>query len=221
MNCPLAKTGRGRTAAPARVTLRSGYCGFDPRRVGFLRLMAIDRALQLADAARRRLFVRLRRRFEKTPIRGYVIEVGPKWFLLGLVSDRIWLDGYECFRIQDIGSVAADPYAAFAEAALRKRREPQPGNPCVNVATIEDLLLSASRASPLVTIHREEVDPDVCWIGRVLRVKRGRVTLLEINPDASWDKKPHSYRLGEITRVNFGGDYEGALHLVGGDPPTI
>ena len=74
------------------------------------------------------------------------------------------------------------------------------------------------RSFPLVAIHRERVNPDVCWIGRVTGVDRGRVSLLKIDPDASWDAEPKEYRLNEITRVNFGGDYENALHLVGGEP---
>jgi hypothetical protein len=44
------------------------------------------------------------------------------------------------------------------------------------------------------------------------------VSLLEIGPDAKWEDKPKEYRVTEITRVNFGGDYENALHLVGGVP---
>ena len=71
-----------------------------------------------------------------------------------------------------------------------------------------------------MTIHREKVDPDVCWIGRVLGVEGGSVSLLEIDPKATWKKTPTCYRLREITRVNFGGDYENALHLVGGNPPA-
>jgi hypothetical protein len=84
--------------------------------------------------------------------------------------------------------------------------------------SVQNLLLSAGRSFPLVTIHREQIEPDACWIGRVKGIKRGRVSLLEINPDARWDAHPTAYRLSEITRVNFGGDYENALHLVGGEP---
>ncbi len=80
------------------------------------------------------------------------------------------------------------------------------------------MLLSAGRSFPLVTVHREAIDPEVCWIGRILGVERSRVSLLEITPDATWEEKPECFRLSEITRVNFGGDYETALHLVGGDP---
>jgi hypothetical protein len=181
-------------------------------------LMAKGRTCQLQEMLRRRQLVRFHRRFEESTVRGYVLEVGPKFFLLALVSDRIWFDGFECFRISDISDLRPDPYAAFAEAALKKRGERLPKKPRLRLATPEDLLLSAGQSFPLVTIHREQVDPEVCWIGRVRRVGRGRVSLLEINPDASWDVEPRDYRVSEITRVNFGGDYENALHLVGGDP---
>lgn len=162
--------------------------------------------------------MRCSRRFEDSPIRGYVLDVGPSFFLMALVSDRLWFDGFECFRFRDVSKVIADPYTHFAECALRKRRERVPKKPRVSVASIEELLLTAGRTFSLVTIHREEVDPKVCWIGRILSVEQGQVSLLEINADARWDEKPNTYRLKEITRVNFGGDYENALHLVAGDP---
>lgn len=117
-----------------------------------------------------------------------------------------------------MSDVRPDPYAHFAETALQKRCEHMPKKSRLSVASIEELLSSASRVFPLVTVHREPVDPDVCWVGRILSVERGRVSLLEINPDASWEEKPNHFRLSEITRVSFGGDYENALHLVGGDP---
>jgi hypothetical protein len=182
--------------------------------------MAIKRSSQLADAMRERTFVRLSRRFENSAVRGYVLAVGPQFFLLALVSDRIWFDGFECFRISDIRHIRPDQYATFAEAALKKRAERIPKKIRVGVDSVEQLLLTATRAFPLVTIHREKVDPDVCWIGRVLGVDRGYVSLLEITPQATWEKMPTKYRISEITRVNFGGDYEDALHLVAGNPQS-
>ena len=167
---------------------------------------------------RARQLVRFQRRFEKPMVRGYILDVGPKFFLVALVSDRIWLDGFECFRVNDVRDLRPDPYSRFAESALRKRGERLPPKPRVSLKNIEELLMSVGRRFPLVTLHRETVDPDVCWIGRVLGVERGRVSLLNISPDATWEEKPESFKLSEITRVNFGGDYENALYLVGGDP---
>jgi hypothetical protein len=165
-----------------------------------------------------RTFVRFRRKFRHTQVRGYVLDVGPKFFLVAVVGDRISFDGFECFRIGDVREFRPDPYAAFAESALKKRGERLPKKPHVRIAKIEELLLSAGRNFPLVTIHREQVDPDVCWIGRILSVERGHVSLLGITPAAVWENTPEFFRLSEITRVTFGADYEAALHLVGGDP---
>jgi hypothetical protein len=185
--------------------------------------MATKRVDQLWEMQRHALLVRFSRRFEESPIRGYVLDIGPKFFLLALVSDRIWFDGFECFRISDVRDLKPDPYVNFVEAALKKRSERITKKPRVDLKGIAELLRSAARLFPLVTIHREGKRPDVCWIGRILGVQGGKVSLLEINPDATWDAKPTEYRLNEITRVDFGGDYENALHLVGGEPawPTL
>lgn len=177
--------------------------------------MAKARSSQLQRAWRARRLIRFSRRFEDFTVRGYVLDLGPRFFLLALVSDRVWFDGFECFRLSDVRDVGPDPNARFVKAALKQRREPFPRRPHVNLSTLEELLVSASHVFPLITIHREQVDPNVCWIGRVVGIDRRRVSLLEIRPNATWRKSPTTYRLSEITRVNFGGDYENALALVG------
>ena len=55
-------------------------------------------------------------------------------------------------------------------------------------------------------------------IGRVVSIVSGKLSLLEIEPGAVWEETPTRYSLEEITRVDFGGDYEDALYLVGGEP---
>ncbi len=166
-----------------------------------------------------RTLVRLSRKFESGDIRGYVLNVGPEFFVLALVSDRIWFDGFECFRVHDIQSVEDDPYAAFVEAALSLRADLLPDSSPVNAATIDDLIQSAAAGFALVTLHKEVANPDVCYIGRVLGIEGGVVWMLGIDPDATWEIEPLAHKLSEITRVNFDGDYEKALELVGGSPP--
>lgn len=175
----------------------------------------------LEEAARRRQLIRFRRRFEDHRIAGYVLDVGPKFFLLALVSDRIRFDGYECLRVSDVSRIEIPTPSTleFVETALRKRRERLGRKPRIDLSDIDRILLSANRLFPLVTIHREKADPDVCWIGRIRGIDRGRVSLLEINPDATWDEEPTGHRIADITRVDFAGDYEDALYLVGGEPP--
>jgi hypothetical protein len=176
---------------------------------------------RLEEAARNGDLIRFHRRFEDNRVCGYVLDVGPKFFLLAHVCDRIRFDGFECLRASDVRRIELPTPAMrnFVETTLRKRREQIRKKPRIDLASVESILKSASRIFPLVTIHRENADPDVCWVGRVRRMDRGRVSLLEINPDATWDEEVTEHRAAGITRIDFDGDYEKALYLVGGEPP--
>ena len=184
--------------------------------------MQTKRRAQLSLARRKRLLIRFSSVFERGTVCGYVLDIGQQFFLLALLSDGLRFNGFECFRLSDVRKLRVpDKYASFHEAVLRKRRERVPSRHSVVVTSLPKLLLSANRAFPLVTIHLEKAKPEVCFIGRVVDVRNGRVILHEIGPGADWDDQLETYRLSEITRVDFGGDYEEALHLIGGRPTAL
>jgi len=180
--------------------------------------MANRRTAQLTEAMKTRCLMRFNSQFEECNVCGYVMDIGPQFFILAVVSDHIRFDGFECFRVCDVRNLRPEPYASFVETALRKRNENFPRKPNLSLENISQLLLTASQNFPLVTIHRERIDPEICQIGRVVGVKRGSVSLLEILPGAVWEETPENYRLRDITRISFGADYENALYLVGNDP---
>jgi hypothetical protein len=180
--------------------------------------MQKNKKSQLALALRNKLLIRFASALDRGTINGYVLDIGPQFFLIALVSDGIRPNGFQCYRLSDIRKLQVpDKFALFHEAVLKKRGARFPKKPRVDVSSLAKLLLTASRAFPLLTIHREKVDASACWIGRVVELGKGRVTLLEIGPDASWDDRLKTYRFDEITRVDFGGDYEDALQLIGAD----
>jgi hypothetical protein len=78
--------------------------------------------------------------------------------------------------------------------------------------TVEEAIWPATEAFPLVTIHREVADPEVCHNGAIERVNARRV-LHEIGSDAYRNEEATLYRCPEITHVDFGGDYEETLWL--------
>lgn len=183
--------------------------------------MSGSRLAELETALHKRVLVRLARRFEDSLICGYVLAMGPEFFLFLLVSDRIRFDGFECFRLKDILSVQVDPYAVFIEAALKRRGQRKPRKPRISLDSIEDLLRTAGSVFPLLAIHMEKKSPDVCYIGHVCKVAETRLSLQCITPMAEWEATPSHFPLARITRVNFAGDYENALYLVGGDAPGV
>jgi hypothetical protein len=174
---------------------------------------------KLIEAMDAQRLVRFWNPFESHFDRGYVLDVGPSFFLLASVSDRIRHEGFQCLRIADVRRLVADPSTTFIEAALKARGGAVPPKPPIDLSSIGAILTSGSAAFPLATIHCETQDADACRIGRVLSVRGGRVSLLEITPRATWDDEPTAYALSAITRVGFGEDYEEALYLVSGEPP--
>jgi hypothetical protein len=143
---------------------------------------------------------------------------------VGIIDDAIKFNGFMCLRPSAMKRLQVPaPYAEFVEDALRKRKEQIRRKPNITLDTLPDLLKSVNLLFPLVTVYRERVVPDECWIGKVLDVTKKYLFLLEIGADAIWDEKPSKLLLREITRIDFGGGYEEALHLVGGNPkrPTM
>jgi hypothetical protein len=175
---------------------------------------------QLAEAHRDKTLVKFWNPYDPGSTNGYVLDIGPRFFLLALIGEEIRFNGFQCMRLSDIRRLRApNPYADFIVAALRKRGETIHKKPRVSLNSLQELLKSANRLFPLVTIHQEGVKPGTCEIGRVVEMSKSHVFMLGISPNAIWDDKPTKIPLREITRVDFGGSYEDALHLVGGNPP--
>lgn len=151
---------------------------------------------------------------------GYVAGLEDKWLVLNRVSEDIYFNGFECHRISDLRHVTRKaPYRKFIETALRLLEQTKPADPLVDPTSTRSLLLTANKQYPLIVIHRELKEPGTCLIGRVLNLKRKRLSLRCIKPGAVWDDAPETIKLKHITRIDFAGGYEDALHQVGGDAP--
>lgn len=180
--------------------------------------MTSKRAEQIRDAMKQKLFVRFKSRFEPGYVRGYVLDVGPEFFLVAVTGEDCRFNGFLCLRVADTRKFSEDPYAEFAVAALRARGESLKRKPKIRLASIQDILRSAGKLSSAIVIERQKHKPGSSRIGRVLSVSDRVLVLLEIGPDAQWEEEPTEFLIEEVTVVGFGGGYEGALLLVGGEP---
>ena len=183
-------------------------------------MTATDIRERLTTAMQERRLVRFHRRFEDGWVRGYVVGVGPAFLMLCEVNDHIHYNGFGCYRLADVKNLEPAPYPEFVEAALEKRGEALPETPAVALNSIGDILATAGRLFPVVTVHAEAAKPGVCYIGAIVSVEGGVAWMQDIDPGAVWEREPTARQLDTMTRVDFGGGYETALTLVGGAPPA-
>lgn len=176
---------------------------------------------QLAGALRDLTLMRFHRRFEDGWVRGYVVGIGPAFVMLLELSDHMRFNGFGCYRITDLKNLQPAPFADFVDAALKGLGEVAPETPAVVLDSVDDILETAGRLFPIVTVYTTESRaPEVNTIGAIISLEGGVVWMREIGPDAAWDAKTTARRLEAVTRIDFGGAYETALALVGGPAPA-
>lgn len=110
------------------------------------------------------------------------------------------------------------PYsgADFVARAIEVMGQTRPAGVAIDISSTGAVLASVDASFPLVVVHRDEVDPDVCQVGQVIRVDDTMVTLREVDSEGEWRDEEDEYDLDEITRVDFGGVYDTSLARVAG-----
>jgi hypothetical protein len=124
----------------------------------------VERALQRGLSGRQ--FVRVERhRLEDGHMDGRVLAVGRGLVVLALINDDVLPDGLVVLRIPDITAIHSPaPYAEFLEKALSLRgRQPASwlGSAASAASSWSSVLAYAAEHVPLVSVHTEEIDPDV------------------------------------------------------------
>jgi len=178
----------------------------------------------LSEARRTGQLVRVRRDSIDPPDvydAGYVLEISDALVLMQLVSDRLDLDGFDIVRTADITAWDLDfPRRTVYQRALTAKGC-TPGNPGrLELSSMRALLQSVQERYPLVVVHRERVAPDECEVGRVRLSTDATYALKWVSPDGQWEDDERHYQYGDITRVQFGNEYEQTLALIAGLRPA-
>lgn len=172
------------------------------------------------EAVDHQLLVRVSRTIPRSDrLDGFVVGTGKVWLLLALVDPNLYLNGFAAIRLRDISKVKPPKSASFVRRALEMRGEWPPAGANVDLDGVEALVRSAAEVAPLVNLQFERDLPEVCYIGKPVRFTKSSLHLLEVDPQAEWEKRPSKWLLADVTRVEFLGRYEEALALVAGPPP--
>ena len=172
---------------------------------------------QLLTAKKRKLIVNFFRPYEQGSLTGYVLDVGPAFFLLASLNEGFEFEQHSCLRLADIRRLECPAEHAQFYTKVRKLRGDR-FPPKIKIDLANRIAILDSLHTSLVTLYREQVNPNACIIGSMLSRSKTVVQLLEIDPDAKWESKPSYFRINQITRIHLPGPYEHALLLAAGKP---
>ena len=150
---------------------------------------------------------------------GYIEAVGKRWTVIRVVTDNVYWDGFELLRTKHITKARELPVAltGYITRALATHVDVASFPDLSPGADTEEMLRAVGNASSLVCLHIEKDDPDVCFIGRIVRFDEKWFELLQIRPNGTWKSEGTYFNYSEITRVQIGDRYnEGFAKF--GDP---
>lgn len=180
----------------------------------------MDFCSELERAFREKSLVQIvRGEFEATcpEFDGYVLGCSESLVCLAILDDRIRFNGIEVFYQKQISELdIPSPHATFYETAIRLRGDRAPALPPLDLSSMQSVLESLEKTTPLIVIYRESQEPEFCEIGQIVGFDAKAFQLREIGPDADWADETTEFRYEDISRVGFGGEYEAALALVAG-----
>jgi len=153
-----------------------------------------------------------RRPLERWPLIAFVLDWGPELTLVQVFdTDSFQLDGYAIFRNSDVRRWRVIPDEDFLARAAAFNKVLPSMPKLAKLGSMRESAASAGASFQLITIHRERIKKDVCFIGKLVRVNQRAVTIQSITPQAEWEGEER-YQLKDITLLEFGGAYE---NLVG------
>ena len=153
---------------------------------------------------------------------GTILDSTSDFVLIQRLDDSVFYDGYALFRKKDISEIRDVSGEGFQTRALDLMDSFPVYPDGLDVSSLEALVRTFARIFPLVTVHVEQRNPNVCFIGRIVELNNNDLILRLINENARFKKKLKKFELSKITRFEWGGLYEKALDIAaeytGGNP---
>jgi len=147
-------------------------------------------------------------------IAGFVMNSSDELILLHrLEKDTFRLNGYCVVREKMVGRYRVFDSPQYWQFRATKQLGLKPTQPRqISLIALPASLRSIAKSYPLLTVHREKINPEGCYIGRLRNLNEETFTIEDLDSNAEWTG-PRRMKLNDVTRVDFGGGYENALAL--------
>lgn len=163
--------------------------------------------------AKMRHLFEVKRRFKNVgSTTGFIVDFSEPLVLFHtLDTDTFQLNGYTMIRKEDITKYRVFGKTEYWQVRAVRYFHLKPMRPTgVSVTSLPALLKSVTEHYPLITLHPERTNPDVCFLGQLVSTTERTFTIEDLNSNGEWSG-PRRMRFSDVTRVDFGDGYAGAL----------
>ncbi|QLQ09985.1 MAG: hypothetical protein HZY75_05820 [Nocardioidaceae bacterium] len=151
---------------------------------------------------------------------GFVIALSHDWVVLHTL-DGAYLDAVTMLRLDLVTKVRTHSDEAYILRATEGLGVPLGSFECDPDAAVGELLDLASQRDEIIGAHLESRDGDWVNFGRIHHIGKNRLDLQFIGRDGDWVDFVEAWKLRDITRIEFGGRYIGALERFGDPRPEV
>ena len=147
---------------------------------------------------------------------GYLVAESRALIVLHLVSDRYDLDGYTVLRREHVDRLSQrfGRRPLVQRALALKGLGPVPPAAGLDLTSMATLIRSADAAYPLIAIRDERVHATEFELGKLRLQSDDAFVIDRISTRATWDGETRRFRIDDVTRVDFDGEYERTLAMV-------
>ncbi len=142
---------------------------------------------------------------------GFILDFNEDYLLIEKFDDECNYDGLTIFLRHNITRIRWSGNDIESVAKLIDSTKRQNGKVDIDLTSTQTILKSVSKIYNHLTVHIQNIDKNVCFIGQIHEMDESSIVIHEFGTKSSLDRKFILLSLDDITRIDVNGQYENNL----------
>ena len=139
---------------------------------------------------------------------GFIMDFNEDFLLLEKFNSDCFYDGVTIFIRENITRIRWGGNEITSASKFIDSSQRQQSKISVDLTSIQTILQTVQDSYEHVTVHIQDIDKGVCFIGQIHEMDSEYLVIYEYGTKISLDRKYILIALDNITRVDAGGHYE-------------
>lgn len=149
-------------------------------------------------------------RFEESDF-GFVIGFNDEFLVIEKYDDKHNYDGISVLFRSNITRIRWEGNELDCTTRLIDKSKRLVDKVRIDLTSINTILESIFKFYNHITVHIQDIDNTVCFIGQIKEIDQSNIVIHEFGTKTSLDRKFILLSINDITRIDAGGQYENGL----------